>query len=368
LNTIVYRAPHSYSSHPCITKVNDGDWLVAFCASPQHQPPLHPPDNPHFHNLIIRSRDQGQTWDLPRVVPNYDWYGVETPGIAQLTNGNVLLNQWRFLWYPLELARELASTGQEKIFVLNPARHVWQMPETEEDWSVHPYPYARADGGAFVHISTNNGATWQHTIRLDIAPYQAAFSPKGATQLSDGTTILALGSHDHDPYGASFILRSPDFGLHWSKPIEAARMSGRVFAEPSVVATESDKLLLFTREEVTGYIYQSESRDLGLTWTPAHLLQIWGHPTHAVRLIDGRIFIVYGYRRPPYGIRGAVSEDEGRSWGNEIVIRDNLFDSNRGFNLGYPSVIEYVRGKLFAVYYAEDTKGVVCIQGSYFSI
>ena len=56
------------------------------------------------------------TWEQPRVAPNYDWYGVETPGIMQMSNGDVLLNQWRFRWYPLELAKAYWSNGK-RIFV-----------------------------------------------------------------------------------------------------------------------------------------------------------------------------------------------------------------------------------------------------------
>jgi hypothetical protein len=302
------------------------------------------------------------------VVPNYDWYGVETPGIAQISNGDVLLNQWRFFWYPLELARKLWTTGQRQCFIFDSATRRWRPAQHEKDWEQHPFPYARADGGAYVHISHDNGYTWGLTVPVDIAPYQGAFSPKGAIELSSGDIILALGSHDHDPLAASFIVRSTDKGRSWQKPIEAARVPGRVFSEPSVVATRSGKLLLMSREETTGYIYQSESLDGGNTWLPARQLPLWGYPTHAIRLMDGRLLIIYGRRKAPFGIRAAVSEDEGQSWGEEIIIRDDLPDTDWGFNLGYPSVIEYAPGKLFTAYYGEDTDGVTCIQGTYFTL
>ena len=366
---IVYKAPHAYCSHPCVTKLANGDWLVAFSASIQRQPPvIHPPNDSRFINLLCRSRDQGKTWEQPRVAPNYDWYGVETPGIAQVSNGDVLLNQWRFLWYPLELAKKLWSTGQRQCFVFDPDTQRWRPAQTETDWERHSYPYARADGGAYVHISTDNGHTWELTVPVDIAPYQGAFSPKGATELSNGDVILALGSQEHDPLAASFVVRSTDKGRSWQKPVAAARVPGRIFSEPSVVATQNSKLLLMSREEVTGHIYQSESRDGGATWSPPKQLPFWGYPTHCIRLMDGRILITYGRRKQPYGIRAALSEDEGQTWGEEIIIRDDMLDSSQGLNLGYPSVIEYAPGKLFTAYYGEDTDGVTCIQGTYFTL
>ncbi|NIO08027.1 MAG: hypothetical protein GTO40_08505, partial [Deltaproteobacteria bacterium] len=93
-------------------------------------------------------------------------------------------------------------SGQQRCFV-SIAGAGWRPAQTEKDWEGYPYPYARADGGAFVHISGDNGRTWELTVPVDIAPYQGAFRPKGAIELSNGDILLALGSHDHDPLGAS---------------------------------------------------------------------------------------------------------------------------------------------------------------------
>lgn len=366
---VIYKAQHAYCSHPCVTKLANGDWLVAFCYSLQRQPPvIHPPNDPQFINVICRSSDQGQMWEQPRAAPNYDWYGVETPGIAQVSNGDVLLNQWRFLWYPLELAHKLWAAGQRRCFVVDSETFRWRAARTEEDWQRHPLPYARADGGAYVHISADNGRTWDLTVPLDIEPYQGAFSPKGAIELSNGELLLALGSHDYDPLAATFVVRSTDKGRSWGKPVEAARVPGRILSEPSVAETRSGKLLVMSRDEVTGHIHQSESLDGGYSWLHAKQLSLWGYPTHAIRLMDGRLLIIYGRRKAPLGIRAAVSEDEGQTWSEEIIIRDDMTDGNQGFNLGYPSVIEYGPERLFTAYYGEDADGVTCIQGTYFSL
>jgi hypothetical protein len=221
----------------------------------------------------------------------------------------------------------------------------------------------RADGGAYVHISTDGGYTWDWTASVDIAPYRGAFSPKGPIELANGDLLLALGSQDHDPLAATFVVRSRDSGRTWDTPVEVARRSGLVFSEPSAVETGST-VLVFSREEVTGHVYESESPDGGLTWGEPRQLPFWGYPTHAVRLDDGRILIVYGRRREPFGIRAALSEDDGETWGQELVIRDDLPNEN----LGYPSVIEYAPGKLFTVYYGEDDGGVTCLQGTYFGV
>ena len=65
------------------------------------------------------------------------------------------------------------------------------------------------------------------------------------------------------------------------------------------------------------------SEDDGFSWTPPKWTNIWGYPPELIPLIDGRYLMIYGYRRPPYGVRGIVSED-GVTWDvkNEFVIRE----------------------------------------------
>ena len=261
---IIYKAQHAYSSHACIARLPDGDWLVAFAQSLERVPHMHPPSDPQFLNFITRSRDQGATWEAPRVAPGYDWHGVEVPGISALSSGEVLLNQWRFLWYPLEQAQALAARGEREIFVRTERR--WQKAASEADWQRHPHPYARAEGGAWVHVSSDGGRTWEHTAEVAIAPYQGAFSPKGALELAGGDLLLALGSHDHCPLEASFCVRSRDRGRSWGAPVEVARKQGLIFSEPSAAQTASGTILVASREENHGHVHLSASRDGGATW------------------------------------------------------------------------------------------------------
>jgi len=366
-NTIIYRARHAYCSHPCVTSLANGDWLVAFSKSTQSDPIRHPPGDPQFINLMCRSRDQGQTWEQPRAVPGYDWHGVEVPGLVQLSNGDVLLNQWQFIWYPLETAKKLWLGEELECYLQNldsPTPWNWERAANAGDWEYHPHPFVRADGGAYVHISADNGSTWDLTVPVDISPNLAAFSNKGAIQLRNGDVLLALGSCGHDPRAASFILRSTDLGRTWGPPLDVAQIDGQIHSEPSLVETTSGKILMITREETTCYAHQCESRDGGFTWTEPTPLHLWGYPPHCISLSDGRLLLIYGRRKMPFGIRASISEDEGETWGEEIILRDDLPNGN----LGYPTIIEHAPGKLFAVYYGEDEEGTTHIQGTFFSI
>ena len=46
-----------------------------------------------------------------------------------------------------------------------------------------------------------------------------------------------------------------------------------------------------------------------------------GNPPAMIKMQDGRICLVYGYRATPFGIRARLSEDGGHTWGDVIHLR-----------------------------------------------
>jgi hypothetical protein len=66
-----------------------------------------------------------------------------------------------------------------------------------------------------------------------------------------------------------------------------------------------------------------------------------------LRLRDGRLVIVYGYRRPAFGIRARVSRDQGLTWGGEIILRADGGNND----LGYPRSVERPDGTIVSTYY-----------------
>ena len=111
----IHKDDFAYISHPSISILNDGRWIIALSHSVRrdiNNPPLHPPEDPLFRNLLSRSADKGQTWEKPYFAPDFDWHGVETPGISQLSNGTLVLTQFRYKWYPLGLAKKRRDAGE----------------------------------------------------------------------------------------------------------------------------------------------------------------------------------------------------------------------------------------------------------------
>jgi hypothetical protein len=115
--------------------------------------------------------------------------------------------------------------------------------------------------------------------------------------------------------------------------------------------------------DVDGYLYQNGSDDGGETFSPPERLPLWGCPPFVLRLQDGRLLAVYGYRRAPWGVRACLSADEGVTWNldDEIVVRD---DGGHG-DLGYPVALELEPGLVFAVYYHNQGGEECTIEGTW---
>jgi hypothetical protein len=77
-----------------------------------------------------------------------------------------------------------------------------------------------------------------------------------------------------------------------------------------------------------------------------------GNPPALVRLRNGRLVVAYGYRSPPFGIRARVSDDNGVTWGRELVLRDDA----RTWDIGYPRMVERPDGKVVTIYYITTEK------------
>jgi hypothetical protein len=72
-----------------------------------------------------------------------------------------------------------------------------------------------------------------------------------------------------------------------------------------------------------------------------------GNPPAMVRLRDGRLVVAYGYRSTPFGIRARMSSDNGKTWGEEIALREDA----RTWDIGYPRMVQRGDGKIVTVYY-----------------
>ena len=72
-----------------------------------------------------------------------------------------------------------------------------------------------------------------------------------------------------------------------------------------------------------------------------------GFPSHLLKLADGRLLMSYSVRKEPFGIRVRFSNDNGKTWENEIILTDDA----PNWDVGYPSTAELPDGSLFTLWY-----------------
>jgi len=363
-HSVIHRDEYAYCAHAHAAVAADGTWLVVFNHAPRRPFVLHPPEDPLFRNMLIRSTDRGASWSAAQIVPSYEYSGTECAGLTVLRDGVVMLSQWCFDWYPLDLARQLPDqtklsypTRFMKGWLASPEHDASHLAErTPEDLA----PWVRGGGRTLVHLSKDHGASFAKTVAVDTAPYSGGYGMRSAAETADGTLVLLFS--DVPNYRQVFALRSNDGGLSWSRPGLVAARPDHEFEEPAVIRCPSGKLLAVLRDNGTRFLHQVESHDGGLTWTAPRRLEIGGYPAHLLALDDGRVLLTYGWRQPDFGIRAVLSADEGKSWqlADSIRIRGEMPNKN----LGYPTTIPADDGEYFTVYYGEDETGCTCIMAT----
>jgi len=97
------------------------------------------------------------------------------------------------------------------------------------------------------------------------------------------------------------------------------------------------------------------SKDNGRTW--AFFSRVGetekenGNPPALVALKDGRIACAYG-DRTRVKLFARISSDGGKSWGEELIVRDDFQPDKFGYmDFGYPQLAVNHKNKLVALYY-----------------
>jgi hypothetical protein len=167
--------------------------------------------------------------------------------------------------------------------------------------------------------------------------------------------LLTAAKESDGQQGRVICVRTTDGGRTW-------RLVSFVGPEPAVgqkaimpSSVRLDDRTILTAVRLKGSIDLYRSGDNGASWsfvgtpvpdTGAHN----GNPPSLARLKDGRLALTYGYRSAPYGIRARLSADAGRSWGAEIMLRQD----GGAWDLGYTRTVQRPDGMLVTIYYFND--------------
>jgi sialidase-1 len=351
-HVIVYKDAAAYSCFPDIVRRGDGELWVSFRrAGGFSLGALQRGKYDHVDKgariAVTRSVDGGDTWEAPHVMAPFDpECGEQDPSIAELRDGTLMINFFRWRVVPAEEKERLGY----------PARQQY-----DGSWSDVEGPW--------IIRSFDGGATWEsRPVPVASRPLPRAGTSDAVLELADGTLLMGVYGAD---YGSSvcrsYVVRSTDGGDTWGMPALVAQDSrGRTsFEEPALVRNRNGEILAMLRSGEPGnyqFLHQAISRDGGRSWRDLHQTPMWGHPAHVLALADGRLVCTYGYRRPPFGVRACLSEDGGGTWDikREVVLRDD----GGSRDVGYPSTAELADGTLVTVYYIHGEDGVRHIAAS----
>jgi hypothetical protein len=227
--------------------------------------------------------------------------------------------------------------------------------------------------GGYLVRSADNGRTWQGPILPPQLDDEATYFPgvpipamnRGAMVQGRDKRLywaVARSPKDNPPQTALDLLVSDDRGLNWRRESVIAADERVIFNETSLIETPRGDLVAFVRTanfDDRGVVVRS--RDRGRTWERWRDMGVIGHPYHALRLPDGRVFLVYGYRHEPYGIRARLLDSECTDFSApELVLRDDGGNPD----LGYPWACLLRDGNVLAVYYFNQKDGTRHIAGT----
>ena len=345
---VVSRNSGFYAAFPSIVSRPDGELLVAFRRAPERRrlgvsSCTHV--DPNSYLVLVRSPDQGRSWSAqPELIYAHPMGGSQDPCMVQLDDGSLLVTSYFHILLPCSGVAALERAEPGKIYYDNKETYGW--PSTP--------------GGGYLMRSADNGRTWQGPI---IPPQLADQLPglcglpsplmnRGAmVQARDGRLYWIVYTHPKTSPGRTRLdlVVSEDRGLTWRHEGIVAVDDRVAFNETSLVETAAGELVAFVRTEgLDGRTVVVRSKDYGRTWKHWEDTGFFGYPHHGLRLKDGRVFLVYGYRQKPFGIRARVLDPECRDFAaREIVLRAD----GGGGDLGYPWSCLTRDGRILVVYY-----------------
>ncbi len=337
---IVYYEEGRFAAWPA----NGGMWiwddeiLVCFNVADHVDRSGHTYDVSTARNMFARSHDGGESWTLEDAYEN---------GITGYAMDHRIGDK---AFEPVDL--------EEPIDFHNPDFAFMFQRETNRSGPTHFY------------YTYDRGKSW-------FGPYNfPELDPAGITSRTDYIIdgrheMLAFLSIGH---GRTGVARTKDGGISWELLsyigpdfTRSEELQGRndYSLMPSTVRLSSSEILTTIRHRegddgrvwITSYI----SEDNAQTWKQLDdpVTDHVNSPSDLVQLPDGRLMLVYVFRRggwntePGTGVEGSsvcarISSDDGRTWSEEIVLREN---EGANYDVGYPRVVLRNDGKLVITYY-----------------
>ena len=317
--------------------------------------------------LLQRSFDGGETWP-------------ESENVVVFRETDPIEKRREFL------AQYSATAERENISLASPDTCIF----FGRTWVGEPDEDGRPAAALFALRSADRGRTWESVPTVILPTYGFTDIIRHNTpiiRMPDDSFIAGFASvfpgdsSKRDQFGGKWrtsavtIYGTDDEGLTWTYLAEVTRdPTGQ--GSPgyrSLLRLPSGRLQCYMLNIYGQHnaIMLSESDDV-YSWSRPRPIVRWGHSPWRKRrrpgqaggyfhyrspwpmlLNDGRILVLFARRKAPYGIGGIVSEDDGATWSDEFVLRD---DGNCT-DIGYNVATQLDDGRIFTAYYITVADG-----------
>ena len=286
-------------------------------------------EKPEEH-WLARSMDGGATWSLEhpaekgQLLPQGEaLHGTETPGVT-----------------------------------LAPARPCpGGIDFTHPDFCMTLRMFSKDAGGSRFYYSYNRGKDWEGPFLLP--NYGTPGVAARTDYIVDGKhecMIFLTAAKSNGEEGRLLCARTTDGGANWDfvswigpEPEEG------FYIMPATVRLSPNELYLAARRRAgeRRWIVAFRSTDNGASWTPeADPVEDAGegNPPSLIHLADGRLCLTYAVRKAPFRICAKLSGDGGRTWSDEIVLREDGNDRD----IGYVRSVQRPDGVVVSTYYINE--------------
>lgn len=211
-------------------------------------------------------------------------------------------------------------------------------------------------GPSVFYHSYDRGHEWKGPFTLEVSGKSNMLARTDYIVLDDKTCMAFLSAAKrNNEEGRPLCAITRNGGLDWELVSMIGPEPEGFGIMPSSVQLSETSFITTIRRREAGHRWIDAwlSSDAGKTWTlldpPVKDLGE-GNPPSLVKLKDGRLCLTYGVRAEPYRIAARLSNDNGKSWSDEVVLRDD----GGGRDIGYVRSVQRADGKVVTVYYFED--------------
>jgi len=307
--------------------------------------------------VTIRSEDRGRTWQVSNADPQRPNNDVMAPrpGIDGRPGGLTEIAGVNFL--------------DRDVLVSNFNHQYMRQDPLIRDFTADLLKINDApERQVYFRVSKDAGRSWSRSSMLPLDGLYSLAAVESATVRPDGRCLLFLNgvTRQGEP-SRPLVYRSLDDGtdfrfLSFVTSAEDPLFGGVNQMYPRGLMLPSGRLLCTVRidrdwaGDMWTVLYASD--DGGRTWRFLSRVNDFGAPAAPLLLGDGRLVMIYGVRFAPSGMRAVVSEDEGRTWGPEIIIRED----GGSWDIGYPRAWDAGRGRIGVIYYFNDRSDPVQVK------